>query len=56
MLPPCDTQFRKVKSDPNRWIAILQFCFANTNFGKVVSAVSAAGAMRFFNFGLRFTF
>ena len=28
----------------------------NTNFGKVVSAVSAAGAMRFFNFGLRFTF
>ena len=27
----------------------------NTNFGKVVSAVSAAGAMRFFNFGLRFT-
>ncbi|HKY19901.1 MAG TPA: carboxypeptidase regulatory-like domain-containing protein [Vicinamibacterales bacterium] len=28
----------------------------NTNFGKVVSAVQAAGAMRFFNFGLRFTF
>ena len=28
----------------------------STNFGKVVSAVGAAGAMRFFNFGLRFTF
>jgi hypothetical protein len=28
----------------------------NTNFGKVVQAVSAAGAMRFFQFGLRFSF
>ena len=28
----------------------------NTNFGKVVSAVGAAGAMRFFSGGLRFTF
>ena len=28
----------------------------NTNFGKVVAGVTAAGAMRFFNFGLRFTF
>jgi hypothetical protein len=28
----------------------------NTNFGKVVTAVSAAGAMRFFSFGLRYGF
>jgi hypothetical protein len=28
----------------------------NTNFGKVVAAVGAAGAMRFFNFGVRFAF
>ena len=28
----------------------------NTNFGKVVAAVSAAGAMRFFSGGIRFTF
>lgn len=28
----------------------------NTNFGKVVSAASAAGAMRFFSFGLRYAF
>ena len=28
----------------------------NTNFGKVVSAVGAAGAMRFFSFGIRLTF
>jgi len=28
----------------------------NTNFGKVVTAVSAAGAMRFISFGIRFAF
>ena len=28
----------------------------NTNFGKVVAAASAAGAMRFFSFGLRYAF
>ena len=28
----------------------------NTNFGKVVTAVSAAGAMRFISFGVRFAF
>jgi hypothetical protein len=28
----------------------------NTNFGKVTTAVAAAGAMRFFSFGLRFSF
>jgi hypothetical protein len=28
----------------------------NTNFGKVVAAASAAGAMRFFSFGIRYTF
>ena len=28
----------------------------NTNFGKVTSAVSAAGAMRFFSFAMRFSF
>ena len=28
----------------------------NTNFGKAVAAVSAAGAMRFFSGGIRFTF
>jgi hypothetical protein len=28
----------------------------NTNFGKVVAAASAAGAMRFFSFGLRYGF
>jgi hypothetical protein len=28
----------------------------NTNFGKVVTAVSSAGAMRFVNFGVRFAF
>ena len=28
----------------------------NTNFGKVVTAVSAAGAMRFVSFGVRFAF
>jgi len=28
----------------------------NTNFGKVVQAVGAAGAMRFFNFGVRLAF
>jgi len=29
---------------------------ANTNFGKVTTAVASAGAMRFFNFVMRFTF
>ena len=28
----------------------------NTNFGKVTTAVASAGAMRFFNFVMRFTF
>jgi hypothetical protein len=28
----------------------------NTNFGKVTTAVAAAGAMRFFSFGMRFSF
>ena len=28
----------------------------NTNFGKVTTAVAAAGAMRFFSFGMRFGF
>jgi hypothetical protein len=28
----------------------------NTNFGKVTTATTSAGAMRFFSFGLRFTF
>ena len=28
----------------------------NTNFGKVVAAASAAGAMRFFSFGFRYAF
>ena len=28
----------------------------NTNFGKVTTAVGAAGAMRFFSFGMRFGF
>ena len=28
----------------------------NTNFGKVVTAVSAAGAMRFISFGVRLAF
>ena len=28
----------------------------NSNFGKVTTAVASAGAMRFFNFVMRFTF
>ena len=28
----------------------------NTNFGKVVAAAGAAGAMRFFSFGARYAF
>jgi hypothetical protein len=28
----------------------------NTNFGKVTTAVAAAGAMRFFSFGMRYSF